>query len=39
VFIVASILMVGAAVIAAVMVRGSKDELMPSQPGLAVGAH
>lgn len=39
VFIVGSILMIVAAAIAAVMVRGSKDELMPSQPGLAVGAH
>jgi MFS family permease len=39
IFIVASILMVAAAVIAAVMVRGTKDELMPAHPGMAVGAH
>ena len=35
----ATIMIAGFAVIAAVMVRGTKDELMPAHPGIAVGAH
>ena len=38
-FIAASILMVAASVIAACMVRGSKEDLLPAQGEMALAAH